>query len=126
MAYKISWYEDKRIVSAVLEGEVTIDEIKIYAAELMTYLDDGIAPVHLIIDFSKVKKFPTNVVPLRSIFSWKHPKIGWAATVGGPALLQAFSSIVMQVITARYRAFKTTDQALEFLATKDETLVIKQ
>lgn len=127
MSYTVRWLQQDRVLVVHFVGDLPLEDLRILSAELVACLEAGIAPIHMIGDFTEIGLFPMNVRGLRdAVPHLRHPKLGWSIVVGGPALARTFAEIAVKLFAAPYRLFRTMDEALEFLAAQDETLELRR
>ena len=125
MPYEVSWFIERRVVRAVLTGDLTIRDAE--AASLLTsqFILKGQPPlVHLIADTTGLGKFPTNLSLINGEASHhlRNPNIGWTIVISSSTATRFVSSIMTQVTRVRFRMFSTWDQSIAFLLQQDETL----
>jgi hypothetical protein len=124
MPYKLAWYnQTTRIISGEISEELTLTEIENFSTDMIAFLETGISPVHFILDASKLVKFPTNISVLRQAVTFLgRRQLGWVVIIGGSSLMLTFAQLLMQITPTRYRSVRTRQEALEFLASVDESL----
>ncbi len=69
MEYKLEWKIPKRVLLAEVSGDVTLEDLRIFNADVVHHLDDGIGPVHLISMGENIRHVPTNLMQIRSIIN---------------------------------------------------------
>lgn len=127
MAYTVGWHQNQRVIQVRFWGDTTVEELKEMFESLIEHMDTGDAPVHTLTDVTEMRKFPLSIAAIKNTMPRAdHPNQGWNVVVGGPVLVQSFSQIISRVLNVRYRSFQTMDEALEFLATQDETLELRR
>ncbi len=123
MPYKIEWLREKRIMVETLLGTISMEEATQAANETAQFLNQGEAPVHLIVDVSHMEKFPTNVRNVRNISGYlSNPALGWMVIVGADYLVNFISTIVSQVVRFQLSRAETVEKAVTFLEKQDATL----
>ena len=125
MPYEVSWFIEKRIVKAVLTGDLTIRDAEAASLKTSEFILKGQPPlVHLIADTTNLGKFPTNLSLINGEASHhlRNPMIGWTIVISSSTATRFVSSIMTQVTRVRFRMFSTWDQSIEFLLRQDETL----
>jgi hypothetical protein len=126
MPYQISWHEEKRIIHQRLIGDFDMTDATQAAKATEEYLKQGIGPVHLVIDVSGMKSFPTNMTKIHSISTYlKDPNLGWVVLIGGNSLTNFVTQVISQVIKFRIAQRPNLEQAVAFLGTYDPTLNTK-
>jgi hypothetical protein len=123
MPYELSWHQDKRIIYERLHGTFDLEEVMAASQSTEKHLNEGTAPVHLVVDMSGLKSFPTNITKLNGMISYlKHPSLGWVIVTGGNTLSSFLVNVLSQVIKFRVAQRPTLELAAEFLRTQDQTL----
>ena len=123
MPYNISWCEEKRVFCIELTGELTDEQWTSIVAIDTLHIEEGIAPIHVIIDVSELDSFPTNVRKTASYASHlRDPRLGWAVVVGGNPLLDFVASLLSQITGFKLTKSATVEDALIFLRKQDNTL----
>lgn len=64
------WYVPQKILLITLDGEISLANAQVINDTIISKLDEGIAPVHLIIDTRTVKRAPVNIFKLRQKLSY--------------------------------------------------------
>src|SRR4051794_38985593 len=124
MPYRFEWYVEGRVILEEAYGDVTIDELIRFNAEVTQLIvEKGIAPVHVIVDLTKVEKYPPSLREVLGTMRQKHPeKVGWMLIVTENPVLRFVASMVFQIARLKLRTFSTLAQAKVFLAEMDETV----
>lgn len=124
MAFRSSWIEEKRIIHTEMIGTMTSQEAQQISDAHMKFLNEGVAPVHLIVDLTQLKEVPTNLRQNTSMAGYlQHPALGWTVLIGGNVLLNFMLSILGHVFKFRYVKRETMEEALAYLISQDQTLV---
>ena len=88
-----------------------------------SFLSSGVAPVHIVVDLTRMETIPTNLKQNMSMGDYlRHPNLGWTVLVGGNVLVNFMLSILSQVFQMKYTKRETVEEALAFLAEHDPTL----
>ena len=126
MPYRIQWYVEGRVILEEAFGDVTVEELIRFNAEVTTLIvDQGIAPVHVIVDLTKVEKYPSSLREVLGTMRQKHPeKVGWMLVVTESPIMRFVASTVFQIARLKLRTFATLQQAKGFLAEIDETVAL--
>jgi hypothetical protein len=123
MPYTCYWYLDRRIIYNHLYGTVTLEEAAALEDENFQHFEEGIPPVHIIVDMADVKKLPTSISQLnRMLQRGRPPALGWIVLVGVNPLARLIGSMLCQVARVPFRTFDTLDDAVRFLQETDNTL----
>jgi hypothetical protein len=126
MPYRFEWYVEGRVILEEAYGNVTIEELVRFNAEVTTLIiEKGIPPVHVIVDLTRVEKYPSSLREVMSTMRQKAPeKVGWMLIVTENPIMRFVASMVFQLVRLRLRTFATMEQAKGFLAEIDETLAM--
>jgi hypothetical protein len=122
MPYQISWYVDKRVLYQRYQGTLTATDIIAADHEATTYVDSGTPPVHIIADTSQVQKFPLNLSESTRLLSNRAKGLGWVLVISRNRALNFVISVALQVRGVDIRFVASLDEALVFLAARDQTL----
>jgi hypothetical protein len=125
MPYEVSWFIERRVVSAVLTGDLSLREAEAASLATSEYLLKGLPPlVHLIADTTHLGKFPTNLSLINGEASHhlRNPLLGWTIVISSSTATRFVSSIMTQVARVRFRMFATWEQSIAFLLEQDKTL----
>lgn len=125
MPYEVSWFIERRVVYSVLKGDLNLRDAE--AASLMTsiYIDKSLPPsVHLIVDTTELKKFPTNLslINVEASHHLRNPALGWTVVISSSNATRFVSTVMTQVARVRFRMFSTLDQSVNFLLKQDSSL----
>ena len=126
MPYRIQWYIEKRVILEEAFGNVTIEELVQFNAEVTALIaNEGIAPVHVIVDLTKVEKYPSSLREVLGTMRQKNPeKVGWMMVVTESPIMRFVASTIFQIARLKLRTFSTLQQAKGFLAEMDETVAM--
>lgn len=124
MAHEIGWLVDGRVIYQRYYGVVTLDELVDASGAVGALVDDGVCPVHTLIDIVGLKEYPGAIGEIRRALRDARfdARLGWLVLVGVHPIPRYIASVVIQVTGLRFRLFDTFEEGLHFLATHDETL----
>ncbi len=123
MPFETRWLHEKRVVYAQIQGEVTLDDIRRYGEEVSARLDDGTAPVHVVLDCTAMQKFPVSLNAIMAGGRYAtDPKHGIDVIIGGPRLLRSVAGMVSKMLNTSFRTADTLDAAVQVLLEADATL----
>lgn len=130
MPYHIEWLIPNQLLYTYNYGHMTVAETEDVLEQLftMTMSPESIAIgllVHVISDTSHVIQNDMGIQDYRRIFGDRkheatHP--GWTMTISTSAMERFMGSIALQFLGIRGRQVANIDDAINFLATSDETL----
>ena len=126
MPYRIQWYVEGRVILEEAFGDVTMEELVRFNAEVTTLIaEQGVAPVHVIVDLSKVEKYPPSLREVLSTMRQKAPeKVGWMLIVTESPIMRFVASTVFQIARLKLRTFATLPQAKTFLTDMDDSVAM--
>ena len=122
MTHTISWYLDKRIVLVQYSGTLTSDELQIAVPETVRTMDQGIAPLYMVVDVSAVGKFPMNLGELKRLTEAQHPKLSWVAMVGMNSLARFIVTALSQFADLKIRPANSVEEAVAYFAEIDASV----
>ena len=129
MPYQISWQVEKRVLMVKLFG-VLIEQESNEVGEINTrYLQEGIAPVHIIVDTNDLEKFPVNLRQNAQYMAYlSSPSLGWVIVLGlSKNMLARFAvTVISQVVHFKLAQRTTVADALSYLQGQDSTLKSNQ
>jgi hypothetical protein len=92
-------------------------------ADMITFLDQGTPPIHIILDTTNVKKHPMNVAKLRQASKiLDHPAVGWIVLISSNPVIHFLATVVTQITKSRYRSASSVEEAIPFLREQDQTI----
>lgn len=123
MAYELSWLLDKRIIHLRTFGVLSTEEYRSSAGEILESFDNGIAPVHVIVDHLDVEKIEFDPKLVKElIFAETHANGGWTILVSASKLAKFSLSMITQLNKVPMNTCDTVQQALVTLQRVDQTL----
>jgi hypothetical protein len=128
MPYNISWYIPDRVIHEEFYGTVNLEEVEQIQHIFAAYLDLGKAPVHVLVDMTRLEEYPKSVSQLKSaMVMMNNQNLGWVVIINQNPVLKFLTSVMTQltVSNVRFRLFDTLEDGLEFLKERDSTLQIK-
>jgi len=125
MPCSFEWYVQGRVIVEKFFGDVVVADLVRLNAEVTTLIaQEGVTPVHTIVDLTSVEKYPTKLNEVFSTIQKRVPeKEGWVLIVTENPILRFFASMVLQFARLPMRTFKTIPEAVGFLSENDQTLV---
>jgi hypothetical protein len=124
MPHQVSWAQEKRIILVNLIGSLDLEAGFQASNETNDFINQGTAPVHLIVDMSELKSFPTNITKVNQMNQYlKNPARGWVVVIGGNTLSNFLVNVLSQVVKFPVTQRPALNDALDFLRKNDATLV---
>src|SRR5687767_1253747 len=124
LMYEVRWLHAPRIVLIHVWDELLLGEIRHGSKEVVRLLDEGTAPVHVVVDVTQMTSFPYSVSEINSAGDFfRHPNLRYLVVHGVKSptvriilqLLSAMSSFELRIIDTRH-------DALAILMELDDTL----
>jgi hypothetical protein len=125
MPSHVSWYLEKRVILAILDGDMTLEASYAVSDSVAQHLEQGLAPVHLVVDTTTLGKYPNSLKEIRNVSSryMANPNLGRIVVVSAANPVTRFiASTLTQLAGIRLRLVDTLDEALMTLKQVDETL----
>ena len=124
MSFIHQWYQDNRVVKVVFDGDVTNEGIASYNDVMTNYMDEGVAPVHVIIETSNIGNIKIHPRELLKATQYlKHAHMGWVVLVGSNGFVSFFMTVINSTTPMRFTKAKTIQSAYQMLVEKDKTLI---
>jgi hypothetical protein len=121
------WIIPQRVIYVRWYGEITIADAQDANRNTAQFIEEGIAPVHMLRDDSAITKIPP-VTPrqlLDALHAVRDPRFGWAVNIGhSNALVRTLTDLYSKFTRIRIHRAETLEEALNFLKQADESLNI--
>lgn len=126
MPIETTWLVEGRIINARLSGEVTPDDIRQSAAQVVQMIDSSDAElVHALHDATDVQSLPLRMIELRQAVkaAYNHPNLGWTVAFQvDSAVMRFLGNMTSSIFSIRYKIVDTREDALAWLQEMDATL----
>ena len=124
MALVTRWHVENRIVLSALIGNISIEELMAESRIIAPMVTNGKAPVHVIVDTTKMGRSPTNLMQVKDTVPYlKYPNMGVMVIIGGNnPLVRFMSTAIGQLLGVRLRVTGSLDEAEALLRQLDATL----
>ena len=125
MDYVLEWHIPKRVLLVKLSGDVSLEDLEQFNGDMIRFIEQGIAPVHLVSLADNIRHVPTNLMRIKQIVTYlQHPNMGWMIIVQEkPNPLTGFMvSVATQAAGMKMRQVKSVDDSLETLRRIDLSL----
>lgn len=126
MPIDLSWYVPLRIMRIHIYDDAGIEDIEQLGLNGRSFLEDGIAPVHVLLDDASALPPPINLQQLRlalNLRSTDTHKLGWVIGVGDVNIMaKVVIPMLMKILTMRYVRVATIEEAVTFLRKHDKSL----
>lgn len=124
MKTNVTWYLEDRIILAHVVGDNTLEDFRGINTAIIQHLDQGTAPVHLLIDVTELGNIPSNIIKVKQAFTYlDHPSIGWSFFIGEMnAIKKLVVSLTTQMSGLDVKTVDTFEEALLVLRRVDSTI----
>ena len=124
MGYSIVWKIEKRLMFVELFDILTLKEAREITETINNYIVAGIAPVHLIVDMSRLALSPVGIEVNKQMNekNLKHPKIGLTIVIGGNQITQFIIRAMIRLIKINIQYAEDYDEAITILQRFDDSL----
>ena len=119
MPANCTWYVENHIIRVTVFGDVTLEDMNATMNNAAGLIDESSETlVHTLVDLSNLDHAPMRVQDrvdaVKPVLT--HPRCGWVLIYGNDnPLANMISGTVAQIFRARFRTFKTQQQAITFL-----------
>ncbi|QPC82663.1 hypothetical protein G4Y79_23740 [Phototrophicus methaneseepsis] len=123
--FKSSWLQEKRIAYIELIGKFDEQLVIDVNEHMRSLIDEGMRPVHLVLDATGLTGYPVNVRVLKqsSEASASHPDVGWLILIGFTnPVIKFFSSVLAQLFNLNFKQAESTEEAVSILRRVDITI----
>lgn len=117
MSYAIKWYVDKQVIYIKLSGVVTTQEVTLLNRQTVEHVQQGIQPVHVIIDTLEVEAYPENLRWVMELMrNNRFSPTGWNVIVQKHKAIRLLGSTILSILGVPYHTCATLDEARAFFA----------
>ncbi len=118
------WYIQDRVIFHRGVGDQTLEIILKNNNRFIQMIEEGSAPVHIIVDARQVGLIPLPLFRLSQATSFfKHPSLGWFIAIPSSPTIKFIAGFLPQIVgLPRYRVVRDLDSAIVLLKEKDLTL----
>lgn len=125
MIHPAQWLIENRVIYTYGEGIVSLAEIREHSQHVIALLDEGIGPVHIVLDSSP--DFHPETVDLRSgldnLSFVHHGSIGWTVQIlEGNHGMRFIARLIARFARISYQAANNRQEAFDFLRVMDNSL----
>ncbi|MEM9952865.1 MAG: hypothetical protein AAF846_14755 [Chloroflexota bacterium] len=126
MPHELSWHTPRRIAHARIFGDMGMEQLNAFTQELQHYVEDGDAPIHVLLDDSEAGPPPLTIKEARAIFDMDKidlTQLGWFVGIVEPKLMaKIMLPLMSSMMDIQYKRFDNIDDAIAFLEEEDATL----
>lgn len=126
MPHELSWHTPRRIAYARIFGDMGMEQLNAFTQELQHYVEDGDAPIHVLLDDSEAGPPPLTIKEAQAIFDMDKidlTQLGWFVGIVEPKLMaKVMLPLISSMMNIQYKRFDNIDDAIAFLEEEDTTL----
>jgi hypothetical protein len=124
MSHEIKWHTKDAVVLARLWGDLDIEDFPEYDRLILEHIEQSDRHfIHIWVDLTEVNEFPARVWDIQKALTHiSHPRTGWTILITNNRIIQFVGLMVTQVAKARFRAFSSSEEAMQFLLSVDPNL----
>ncbi len=124
MSYEVRSLIDRRVVLVVVEGTVTLSEVRAGGQQVDALISAGEAPVHVIIDITRMTDYPLSPSRIFEASPFlRHPDLGYIPAYGVTSLLlNTLLQVIGLMAPFEYRVVQSLADALDFLRAQDSRI----
>ena len=126
MPLQFTWYIPSQILHIKVSGDNDITELQKFGDRARQLLQEGQAPVHILLDDAHAAPPPVNINALKDALNLRSVDIqslGWVIGIGeGNVIARAIFPVLTKVLGIQYTRLATLDDAIDFLQYRDPTL----
>jgi hypothetical protein len=123
MAHRKQWMLENRVAWISYDGDISLEQMQEINAWLDEFLSEGQAPVHLILDTSKMGSVPNNLTVLRESLSALQ-KSGWGLVIliGMNRMVRFFAEVIGHQFGLQLKAADSVEEAKSLILEYDKTI----
>lgn len=125
MANELTWMLEGRVLLISAMGDIAIEELRQMDSDILEMINstDHSEWIHIVIDMRQVTQFPHNLQQIKQALTHvDNPHLGWKIMIGAGSITTFIANTVTQIARARFRAFSTMQEGLDFLTARDSAL----
>ncbi|MBA3874827.1 MAG: hypothetical protein H0X30_37340 [Anaerolineae bacterium] len=125
MQFGLEWHIPRRVLVLTVSGDVSLEELAQFNKAMLSHLEQGIPPVHLVSIGDNIRRVPTSIMLIKQTVTYlQHPNMGWTIIVQEKAnpLTGFMVSVAAQATGMKMRQVKNASDGLETLARLDHSI----
>ena len=82
MQFGFEWHMPGRVLMLTVSGDVSLEDLAQFNGAMLSHLDQGMPPVHLISIGNNIRRVPTSIMLIKQTVTYiQHPNMGWTIIV---------------------------------------------
>ena len=128
MSHTVEWLLSERVILVNLEGDLTIDDLEDFSNDIVSLLEEGQSPVHIMISDANVGKIPVQLNQVQKKLGFiRHPALGWLVAVGEVnPLINYIVPTIMKIAGVSYARRHSQEDALRLIYHHDPTVATER
>ena len=125
MQFGLEWHMPRRVLILTVSGDVSLEELVQFNTAMLSHLEQGVPPVHLVSLGDNIRRVPTNILLIKQTLTYlQHPNMGWTIIVQEKAnsLAGFMVSVAAQATGMKMRQVKNASDGVETLARLDQSI----
>lgn len=116
MSYQVYWHTEKQVMHLKLFDTVSADDLTGSNLEANAMVADGVQPIHVLIDTTGVKAFPSNLRwVIHMLQSNKVKATGYRIAIGSDPTIRTLVTTILSVLHVPVLVCDTLEEAEELL-----------
>lgn len=117
MVYELNWLIPARVLEMTMAGDVEINEMQeMYQEHMQMVRDEGIAPVHVLIDAHAITNIKMKVKQINSVWDPTATDLfGWTIIVTDNRFMKFLTTIFSKVTGSQFKTVANYEEALAIL-----------
>lgn len=124
MPCETRWYVKKKLLYQRFYGVVTLEDFKQSIETAGAFIAEGDPLIHAIADLLEIEKWPPLTQMSKMARREPFSGIGWTVIIVSNPALRFVAGLLVQFTLTHFRVAASLDEALKFLAERDNTLTI--
>lgn len=126
MSYTLSWYVPQRIIYVPLQDPIALSELGEIQTKVDPFHQEGIAPIHMIVDATAIRRPIFNIREMRSagLTNKTRSTLGQVIVIQNNILLRQFATLLIHVFSIKINLTLVTtfEEAIQAIKARDITL----
>jgi hypothetical protein len=121
MAVEVSWHEQGRVIYQRFQGSMEMADVEVVAHALEARFNNGLPPVHAIVDVRQVTSFSISMDDINRLKSAAGMP-GWMVVIDLHPVVRSMAWIMSWMRGVQYHSVASMEDAHKFLARKDASM----
>ena len=125
MQFGLEWHIPGRVLILTVSGDVSLEDLAQFNSAMLSHLDEGTPPVHLVSIGNNIRRVPTSIMLIKQTVTYlQHPNMGWTIIVQEKAnpLTGFMLSVAAQATGMKMWQVKNVADGIETLRRLDQSI----